>query len=78
MRIGSSYRRTPISARFSLLRRPSAHRSSSSGIPNLLVAQDCVNMLLPSLRALEPELMTGCVAVFRNSRLGVRKLPFAG
>jgi predicted nuclease of predicted toxin-antitoxin system len=46
--------------------------------PNLLVARDYVNMLLPALPLLEPELLSGCVAVFRNSRLRVRKLPFSG
>jgi predicted nuclease of predicted toxin-antitoxin system len=46
--------------------------------PNLLVARDYIDMLLPALPALEPELVAGCVAVFRNSRLRVRKLPFSG
>ncbi|HEY3936772.1 MAG TPA: DUF5615 family PIN-like protein [Bryobacteraceae bacterium] len=45
---------------------------------NLLVARDYINMLLPVLPALEPELANGCVAVFRKSRLRVRKLPFSG
>ena len=45
--------------------------------PNLLIARDYVNMLLPALPLLEPELLSGCVAVFRNSRLRVRKLPFS-
>jgi hypothetical protein len=40
-----------------------------------LVARDYVNALLPVLAALEPELLNGCVAVFRNTRLRVRKLP---
>jgi hypothetical protein len=29
-------------------------------------------------RCLEPELVAGCAAVFRKSRLRVRNLPFAG
>jgi predicted nuclease of predicted toxin-antitoxin system len=45
---------------------------------NLLVARDYLNMLLPVLSALEPELVSGCVAVFRKGRLRVRKLPFSG
>jgi len=45
--------------------------------PNLLAAPDYVNMLLPALPVLEPELVSGCVAVFRNGRLRVRKLPFS-
>ena len=47
------------------------------GEPNLLVARDYIDMLLPALPMLEPELSAGCVAVFRNSRLRVRKLPFS-
>jgi predicted nuclease of predicted toxin-antitoxin system len=46
--------------------------------PNLLVARDYMDMLLPALPALEPELVSGCVAVFRNNRLRVRRLPFSG
>ena len=45
--------------------------------PNLLVARDYMNMLLPVLAMLEPELLGGCVAVFRKNRLRVRKLPFS-
>ncbi|HXM45268.1 MAG TPA: DUF5615 family PIN-like protein [Bryobacteraceae bacterium] len=45
--------------------------------PNFLVAHDYMNVLLPALPALEPELASGCVAVFRNNRLRVRKLPFS-
>jgi predicted nuclease of predicted toxin-antitoxin system len=45
---------------------------------NLLVARDYVNMLLPVLPVLEPELANGCVAVFRKGRLRVRKLPLSG
>ena len=45
--------------------------------PNYLVAHDYMNALLPALPALEPELASGCVAVFRNNRLRVRKLPFS-
>ena len=44
--------------------------------PNLLVAQDYANMLIPAMATLGPELEGGCVAVFRNGRLRVRKLPF--
>ena len=44
---------------------------------NLLAAPDYINMLLPALPVLEPELASGCVAVFRNGRLRVRKLPFS-
>jgi predicted nuclease of predicted toxin-antitoxin system len=46
--------------------------------PNLLAARDYLDLLLPVLPALEPELVSGCVAVFRNTRLRVRKLPFSG
>jgi predicted nuclease of predicted toxin-antitoxin system len=45
--------------------------------PNLMGAEDFVRILLPALPVLGPELMSGCVAVFRNSRLRVRKLPFS-
>jgi predicted nuclease of predicted toxin-antitoxin system len=45
--------------------------------PNLLVAHDFANMLIPALGTLAPELLSGCVAVFRNGRLRVRKLPFS-
>jgi hypothetical protein len=44
---------------------------------NLLVARDYIDMLLPALPMLEPELLAGCVAVFRNSRLRTRRLPFS-
>ena len=44
--------------------------------PNMLVARDYLNMMLPALPALEKELLSGCVAVFRGDRLRVRKLPF--
>lgn len=44
---------------------------------NLLVASDYAAMLLPALPVLEPELLSGCVAVFRNGRLRVRRLPLA-
>jgi len=46
--------------------------------PNLLGAHDYLNALLPSLPALGPALMSGCVAVFRHGRLRVRKLPISG
>jgi hypothetical protein len=45
---------------------------------NARVARDYLNLLLSALPVLEPELMAGCVAVFRNGRLRVRKLPFSG
>lgn len=45
--------------------------------PNLLVARDYATMLLQSLPMLETELASGCVAVFRNGRLRVRRLPFS-
>lgn len=45
--------------------------------PNLLVASDYAAMLVSALTVLEPELTSGCVAVFRNGRLRVRKLPLA-
>jgi predicted nuclease of predicted toxin-antitoxin system len=46
--------------------------------PDLMLAGDYSNMLLPALSVLEPELMSGCVAVFRCGRLRVRRLPFFG
>ena len=45
--------------------------------PNVLIAEDYVAALLAALPLLEPELYSGCVAVFRNRRLRVRKLPFS-
>jgi len=42
-----------------------------------LVARDFAGMLISALPILEPELAGGCVAVFRNGRLRVRKLPFS-
>jgi predicted nuclease of predicted toxin-antitoxin system len=45
--------------------------------PNLLVAHDYIDMLVPVLPALGPDLASGCVAVFRTGRVRVRKLPFA-
>jgi hypothetical protein len=45
--------------------------------PNLLVASDYAAMLVSALAVLEPELISGCVAVFRNGRLRVRRLPLA-
>jgi hypothetical protein len=42
---------------------------------NLLVAHDYANMLIPALDTLAPQLAGGCVAVLRNGRLPVRKLP---
>ena len=45
--------------------------------PNLRVASDYADMLLSALTVLEPELTGGCVAVFRNGRLRLRRLPLA-
>jgi predicted nuclease of predicted toxin-antitoxin system len=45
--------------------------------PNLLTASDYAAALVPALPVLEPELISGCVAVFRQARLRVRKLPLA-
>lgn len=45
--------------------------------PNLLVAADYFRLITSAFPALEQELETGCVAVFRNGRLRVRKLPFS-
>ena len=45
--------------------------------PNLLIASDFAATLIPALPVLEPELAVGCVAVFRNGRLRVRRLPLA-
>jgi predicted nuclease of predicted toxin-antitoxin system len=45
--------------------------------PNFLVAADYADTLLSILTVLEPELVSGCVAVFRNGRLRVRRLPLA-
>ena len=45
--------------------------------PTLLQAQDYIDLLAPVLQVLEPELVSGCVAVFRDERLRVRKLPFS-
>jgi predicted nuclease of predicted toxin-antitoxin system len=45
--------------------------------PNLLLAQDYAGMLIPAMSTLAPELAAGCVAVFRNGRLRVRKLPLS-
>lgn len=45
--------------------------------PNLLAAQDYATILISALPLLEPEFSMGCVAVFRNGRLRVRRLPFS-
>ena len=45
--------------------------------PDLLTADDYAGVPIPSLPALEPELTSGCVAVFRAGRLRVRKLPIS-
>ncbi len=44
---------------------------------NLLVAQHYLAILISALPVLEPELRSGCVAVFKGNRLRIRKLPFA-
>ncbi len=44
---------------------------------NLLRAEDYADVLVPALPLLEPELRTGCVAVFRSGRLRVRSLPIS-
>ncbi len=44
---------------------------------NLLRAHDYVRILLPALPALEPDLISGCVAVFRGGHLRIRRLPFS-
>ncbi len=45
--------------------------------PELLRAEDYASVLIPSLSVLNPELVRGCVAVFRSGRLRVRRLPIA-
>jgi predicted nuclease of predicted toxin-antitoxin system len=45
--------------------------------PNMLSAQDYLDALLPVLPMLEQDMTSGCVAVFRRSRLRVRRLPFS-
>ena len=40
-------------------------------------ARDYFDTLLPALPVLEPEVRSGCVAVFRHGRLRVRRLPFS-
>ena len=45
--------------------------------PNLITARDYVDVLLPVLAMLEPELAAGCVAVFRRGFLRVRRLPIS-
>jgi predicted nuclease of predicted toxin-antitoxin system len=45
--------------------------------PALISAADYVEVLLRALPLLEPELVTGCVAVFRRGRIRLRKLPFS-
>ena len=44
---------------------------------DLLRAEDYAGVLLPSLPLLEPELVNGCVAVFRSGHLRVRRLPIS-
>lgn len=45
---------------------------------DLRSARDYLNALTPVLPMLEPDLLAGCVAVFRRGRLRVRRLPFSG
>jgi predicted nuclease of predicted toxin-antitoxin system len=45
--------------------------------PNPLIARDYADLLLQALPALEHDLMSGCVAVFRRGRLRVRRLPLS-
>lgn len=45
--------------------------------PDLLSAEDYANVLVPTLPVLGPELIRGCVAVFRAGRLRVRRLPIS-
>jgi predicted nuclease of predicted toxin-antitoxin system len=45
--------------------------------PDLMVAQDYFEVLMPASPGLESELAAGCVAVFRRGRLRVRRLPFS-
>ena len=45
--------------------------------PNLLVAPDYAAAIVGALSVLQPDLASGCVAVFRNGRLRVRRLPLA-
>ena len=46
--------------------------------PDLRTAPDYIGVLVRALPVLEPDLMAGCVAVFRHSRLRVRRLPLSG
>jgi predicted nuclease of predicted toxin-antitoxin system len=45
--------------------------------PDLTAASDYLRAMLPALSAIEFELASGCVAVFRRGRLRVRPLPFS-
>ena len=45
--------------------------------PNLLSASDYVDMLLPVLPMLEPELTTGCVASFEEAVSAFADCPFS-
>jgi hypothetical protein len=40
-------------------------------------AEDYADALIGVLSLLEPELASGCVAVFRSNRLRIRKLPIS-
>lgn len=81
---GTGSRRKPCRS-FGRLGLWHATRTARSGAPsfilfreaNLLQGTDYLSLLLPALTALEPELLSGCVAVFRNGRLRVRRLPFS-
>jgi predicted nuclease of predicted toxin-antitoxin system len=46
--------------------------------PDLMVARDYFDALLPALPVLASELASGCADVFRRGRLRVRRLPFTG
>ena len=45
--------------------------------PTLMTARDYMRVLVAALPLLEADLAKGCVAVFRRSRLRVRRLPFS-
>jgi predicted nuclease of predicted toxin-antitoxin system len=45
--------------------------------PSLVTAGDYARVLIPALVNLQESLRAGCIAVFRNGRLRVRKLPLS-
>ena len=45
--------------------------------PDLTGAESYFDRLVSTLATLEPDLLRGCVAVFRSGRLRVRRLPFS-